>query len=459
MDISEKNKIDITNKKVVIIGLGKSGFSAAKLAHHLKAKVFVSDNNNNKEVTQNLQLINSLGISGELKNHSEKIYDADLWIVSPGVPQKSSLIQKAQKYGIPIVSEIEFSSWFTSAPIIAVTGSNGKTTTVHALANMCNTEEIHGILAGNVGIPFSEKILEDLIAPDPKRIFILEISSFQMEFLQHFRPYISVFLNISPDHLDRYNSMEDYISAKLKMTQNQTAEDIIIFNGDDPNFDDRFNNQSPVKIPFSLSKMEKTIFSVNQTKIYTKEKENLIYLDEIALRGKHNLSNLLAASTAAHLLHVPNRCIQKTMKTLQGLPHRLESVLTLNEVEFVNDSKATNIHSVQVALNSFSSPILLILGGQFKGGDFKKLLPHTHKIKTVLAYGQARQTIKTALGDAVRLDTFNNLKDAVLKSQLLASPGDVVLLSPGCASFDQFKNFEDRGDSFKKWALQLESHS
>ena len=152
MDISEKNKIDITNKKVVIIGLGKSGCSAAKLAHHLNAKVFVSDINNNKEVTQNLQLINSLGISGELKNHSEKIYDADLWIVSPGVPQKSSLIQKAQKYGIPIVSEIEFSSWFTSAPIIAVTGSNGKTTTVHALANMCNTEEIHGILAGNVGI-------------------------------------------------------------------------------------------------------------------------------------------------------------------------------------------------------------------------------------------------------------------------------------------------------------------
>ena len=268
MDISEKNKIDITNKKVVIIGLGKSGCSAAKLAHHLNAKVFVSDNNNNKQLTQNLQLINSLGISGELKNHSEKIYDADLWIVSPGVPQKSSLIQKAQKYGIPIVSEIEFSSWFTSAPIIAVTGSNGKTTTVHALANMCNTEEIHGILAGNVGIPFSEKILEDLITPDPKRIFILEISSFQMEFLQHFRPYISVFLNISPDHLDRYDSMEDYISAKLKMTQNQTAEDIIIFNGDDPNFDDRFNNQSPVKIPFSLSKMEKTIFSVNQTKIY-----------------------------------------------------------------------------------------------------------------------------------------------------------------------------------------------
>ena len=147
------------------------------------------------------------------------------------------------------------------------------------------------------------------------------------------------------------------------------------------------------------------------------------------------------------------------MKTFQGIPHRLESVLTLNEVEFVNDSKATNIHSVQVALDSFSSPILLILGGQFKGGDFKELLPHTHKIKTVLAYGQARQTIKTALGDAVRLDTFDNLKDAVIKSQLLASPGDVVLLSPGCASFDQFKNFEHRGDSFKKWALQLESHS
>ena len=441
---------------VTIIGLGKSGCGAAKLAHYLKANVFVSEQTGGIELKQNLRKIQSIGMEGEIEGHSEKIFDADLWVISPGIHQNASIIVKAKERNIPIVGEIEFSSWFTSAPILAITGSNGKTTTAYALTEMCKTKEIHGVLAGNVGIPFSEKILEDLKSPDSKRIFILEISSFQMEFILHFKPYISLLLNITPDHLDRYESMEEYKSAKFNMIQNQSSDDMIIFNADDPSFDNQFDGYPPVKISFSLYKKENAIFSVNQSKIYTKENDKLIYLNEIALAGKHNLSNLLAAATVAHFMHIPNKHIEKIMASFTGVPHRLESVITLQGVDYVNDSKATNIDSVKVALDSFNKSIILILGGQYKGGDFKELLPHANNIKTVLAYGQAHQTIETALGDAVRLYTFNSLKDAVSKSHSLASPGDIVLLSPGCASFDQFDSFEHRGDLFKQWVFQLE---
>ena len=456
MNISNRNEIELKNKNVIVIGLGKSGCGAAKLAHYLKANVFVSDQKNGIELEKNLSMMKSIGVDGEIEGHSEKIFDADLWVISPGVPQNAPIIVKAKERNIPIVGEIEFSSWFTSAPILAITGSNGKTTTAHALTEMCKTKETHGVLAGNVGIPFSEKVLEDLKASDPKRIFILEISSFQMEFILHFKPLISLFLNITPDHLDRYETMEEYESAKLQMIQNQSSDDMIVFNADDPCFENRFDEYPSTIIPFSLYKKENVIFSVNQSKIYTQENDKLIYLNEIALPGKHNLSNLLAAATVAHFMQIPNKHIEKIMATFTGVPHRLEPVVTLQGVDYVNDSKATNIDSVKVALDSFNKSIILILGGQYKGGNFEKLLPHANNIKAVLAYGQAHQTIETALGDAVRLYIFDNLKDAVSKSQSLASPGDIVLLSPGCASFDQFDNFEHRGDLFKQWVSQLE---
>ena len=225
MVILDRDNIDIKGKKVVILGLALSGVAAASLAVHNEAHVFVSDQNESQDLIDSLDELKKLNINGELGNHTEQIYEADLWIISPGIPQDSELIVKAKARNIPIVSEIEFASWYTEAPIIAITGSNGKTTTAHILEEMVQTDEIHGILAGNVGIPFSRMVLNDLNNPNSKRVWVLEISSFQMEFIIHFKPFISIFLNITPDHLNRYTSMKEYIAAKMNMWSNQTKED------------------------------------------------------------------------------------------------------------------------------------------------------------------------------------------------------------------------------------------
>ncbi len=449
MEISNKNTIDLKGKRVAVIGLARSGIAAAKLANDLGATVFVSDNSNSIDVKQALHNLQDYKIEGEINGHTKSIYNADLWIISPGVPKDAEIIQHAMIKDIPVVSEIEFASWFTTAPIIAVTGSNGKTTTVHMLNEMCQSDEIEPKLSGNVGNPFSDSVRHDLSNPYPNRVHILEISSFQMEFIQHFKPYISLYLNLSPDHLNRYEDMDDYISAKMNMWSNQTQEDFLVFNADDDVLAKRISPANAKKFPFTLQSDPKSIFKLNATKIYDQKHATLINLDDIALPGKHNLSNYLGAATAATLLGIASSKIADVMKSFCGVPHRLEHIEKINGVTYINDSKATNVDAVKVALDSFNTPILLILGGRDKGGDFLSLYPHTHNVKEVLTIGESEETIATVLGDAVRLRSCGSLKSAVEIAHSHAQPGDVVLLSPGCASFDQFDNFEHRGDIFR----------
>ena len=451
IDTAKREKIKIENKPVSVIGLGRSGLSAAKLAHHLGAQVIISDSGNGIDINNNADKMLAKGINVETGHHSSALYDSSLWIVSPGIDTNSDIIEKAKNLNIPIVGEIEFASWFTNSPIIAVTGSNGKTTTVNALYEMCQTKNRKGILGGNIGTPFSSNVLDELIKKSQNNIHILEISSFQMETIIHFKPNICVFLNISPDHLNRHGTLEEYIKMKLKMAKNLNKDDFIIYNINDSILRNSFQNNLAKKFPFGISNLN-TTFCVNGIKIEDSYGNFLVSKRDIAISGEHNLMNLLAAATAAKLSNIPNETIAGVFKSFNGVTHRLENVLTKNRITYINDSKATNLDSVIVAIKSIKKPIVLLMGGINKGADFRLILPYIKSchVKVIITYGEAAGEISTAIGDAVRSIKEIDLNSAVKSAQSMAIPGDAILLSPGCASFDQFKNFEERGNLFKK---------
>lgn len=462
MNSVEKNISEIKNRLVSVIGLGRSGIAIARLANYLGSKVFISDDSSSNLVKENLNLLKSPGIQGEIGGHTDKIYNTDLMVISPGVAADSVIVLEAQKRRIKVIGEIEFAGLFTDSPIIGVTGTNGKSTTVHVLAEMCQTKEINGVLAGNVGIPFSSKVLEELQNPalpeeigEQKIVYILEISSFQLEFIEQFHPCISIFLNITPDHLDRHKTFDNYLTAKLRLAENQTEQDYIIYNADDQNLVEALKNHLSKKITFSPNNSAKNIYSVKNSSIINREYANLTKLENIGLPGRHNLYNLLAAASGAHCLGISDSKIADVMNTFRGIPHRLESVAKINGVEYINDSKATNIDAVKVAIESFEKPIILILGGLAKGNDFDELLQFKNKIKCVVAYGTAKEIIHEELYHTYEVYKIDLLKDAVKLSCQKAETGDIVLLSPGCASFDQFNNFEDRGIKFIQWVKEL----
>jgi len=459
IDITVRENINIRDKQVTVIGLGISGIETAKLANHLGARVFASDSGFNKRISAHaMDLMHSHHIASETGLHSEKIYDADLWVLSPGVPKNADIVIKAQEKNIPIVGEIEFASWFTESPIVAVTGSNGKTTTAYILTEMCQSKNNHAVIAGNMGLPFSERVLNEIKTLDETRTYILEVSSFQMEFVNHFSPIIAVYTNLSIDHLDRHRSMEEYLKMKLRMIQNMDQEDCVVYNGDDPELVSVLENQTVRLQPFSITRSD-TLYTLEGTSIKNHSGKSLARLDELGIPGDHNLSNLLSAATCSHLLGIPDDHISQVMKTFTGVEHRLEHVLTINDVQYINDSKATNINSVIVAIDTFKKPIILILGGRNKGADFRLLLPHikSSHVRDVISYGEAGGQIDAALGDAVRSVQVTDLNSAVKKAQVLAAPGDIVLLSPGCASFDEFSNFEARGKFFKSAVMEIKA--
>ena len=459
IDITVRKNINIRDKQVTVIGLGLSGIETAKLANHLGARVFASDSGFSKRISAHaMELMNSHHIASETGLHSEKIFDADLWVISPGVPKNADIVIKAQETNIPIVGEIEFASWFTESPIIAVTGSNGKTTTTYILATMCQSKNSHAVMAGNMGIPFSERVLNEIKTLDETRTYILEVSSFQMEFINHFSPTIALYTNLSIDHLDRHGSMEEYLKMKLRMIQNMDQEDCVVYNGDDPELVSTVENQPFRMHPFSTTRSD-TLYTLEGTSITNHSGKSLAGLDELSIPGNHNLYNLLSAATCSHLLGIPDEHISQVMKTFKGVEHRLEHVLTINDVQYINDSKATNINSVIVAIDTFKKPIILILGGRNKGADFRLLLPHikSSHVRDLISYGEAGGQINAALGDAVRSVQVTDLNSAVKKAQVLAAPGDIVLLSPGCASFDEFSNFEVRGKYFKSTVMAIKA--
>ncbi|MBU0528697.1 UDP-N-acetylmuramoyl-L-alanine--D-glutamate ligase [bacterium] len=456
MNKIEKNINGIKNLSISVIGLGRSGVAIARLANYLGSKVFISDNSSSDSIKVNLHSLESMGIKGEIGGCSDKIYTCDLMVISPGIPADSPIIIESQKRGIRIIGEIEFASLFTNSPIIGVTGSNGKSTTVHALFEMCQSEDIHGVLAGNIGLAFSDKVLEELHNPDPKRVYILEISSFQMEFIENFHPHISIFLNISPDHLDRHKTFKNYLNAKLRLAENQTENDCVIYNADDKILIKALKTHTAKKITFSPNYSENSIYSINNSNIINKECAKLTHLKNIGLPGQHNIYNLLAAASGAHCLGISDIKIAEVMQSFKGIPHRLESITKIDGIEYINDSKATNIDAVKVAIKSYEKPIILILGGLAKGNDFAELLQYKNKIKYIIAYGTAKEMIYKELSSTFEVSKIELLQDAVKLSYHKADNGEIVLLSPGCASFDQFKNFEDRGIKFTQWVRELE---
>lgn len=451
----DQNIRDIKNSTISVIGIGKSGMAISKLARYLGANVFISDKYSSNGCRSNLDFLKSIGVNGEIGEHTDKIYNSDMVVISPGVAADSEIVLESQKRGIKVIGEIEFGSMFTESSIVAVTGSNGKSTTVHALTEMCQSDEVHGVLAGNIGFAFSEKVLDELQNSDPNRVYILEISSFQLEFIDTFHPFISIFLNISPDHLDRHKNFQNYLSAKLKLVENQTESDYIIFNADDPILAKELGRLNSHIVTFSPTEKTDNLFCIKDKKIINKEYATLIQLEKVGLPGQHNLYNLLGAASGAHCLGISDHKIVEVMHNFSGIPHRLESVGIIDGIEFINDSKATNIDAVKVALESYTNPIILILGGLAKVNDFPELLKYKNSIKSIIAYGDARHVICRELSNDFNVQESTLLKDAVTIGHNMGEKGDIVLLSPGCASFDQFKNFEDRGEKFAIWIKQL----
>ncbi len=435
-------------KSITILGAGESGFGAAMLAHHKGFNVFVSDSNKITEDRKSEMIKKS--IMFEEENHSfEKIKLSDLVIKSPGISNSSKIILKIKSFGIPIVSEIEFASNYSNSFKICVTGTNGKTTTTKLIYHILKKAGLDVGLAGNIGDSFSKILLSG-----DKDIYVLEISSFQLDDIKKFRPNISVITNIIEDHLDRYeNDFGKYVDAKIKIAKNQKSSDYLIYNSDDKILLEalRVNKLEVNKIPIGINTKKSNQITFDKKIFYNKKKTIMINTDEFALKGRHNLLNAMAAITVSDLLKIDNDIIRESLLTFSGLPHRLENFLKIQGVNYINDSKATNVNAAYYALDSMRAPTIWIAGGVDKGNDYTDLLPIVReKVKAIICLGinntKIIETFKPVIEIIVEAESIT---EAVKVANKIAIKKDNVLLSPACASYDLFKNYEDRGDQFK----------
>ncbi len=441
---------------IVVLGAGESGVGAAMLAANRGFAVFVSDRGSIASKYKNS--LDKVGISYEEGEHTkEKILAADLIVKSPGIPDTVPLIQEAINKGIKIWSEIEFASRYTEACLIGITGSNGKTTTTMLTHHLLSEGGLSVGMGGNIGKSFAGLLLEE-----PKEHYVLELSSFQLDGIEEFKPHIAVICNITPDHLDRYHyDFNAYIESKFRITKNQTKEDYLIYDADDPVLVDYINNHQiqAQLVPFSISEqLEYGAYLDHQT-IYIKTNQNTISMkvDTLALEGLHNVKNTMAASAAASLLQIRKESIRNSVQHFQGAAHRMEKVLKINHVNYINDSKATNVNATFYALESVKSPIVWIVGGVDKGNDYSSLMPLVReKVKAIICLGEDNQKLKAAFEGIGELfvETYA-MSEAVKVAYKVAERGDSVLLSPACASFDLFENYEDRGNQFKEAVRNL----
>jgi len=455
IDRISNSNTDWRNIKISILGAGKSGIAAAKLATYMGAKVFISEKNNSLKTLSNIDNINF-----ESGGHSDSILDADFVIKSPGVPNNIPIIKTINQTQIPIYSEIEFASWFTSYPILALTGSNGKSTTINLLHEMCLNDGKTSLLGGNIGIPFSENVLWELKTKTNNIVHVLELSSFQLEHINKIKVHVGCILNISSDHLDRYIDLKDYANQKMKLASHIYDNGKIIFNNDDPILLDSLKN-IPYSTPFSIKNNEKCYYKLNSSKVYSGDASNpniLFKLNETKLKGIHNIQNILAAATMAKAYGINQESIQNTIINFKPIPHRLEWIGKINEVNYFNDSKATNIAAAKAAIQSFKQNIILILGGKDKGDtDFSILKPiMKNRINEIVTYGDSGIKIKNALDKDFNISFHNKFENAVYNAHIKSKDGDTVLLSPACASYDQFNNYEERGEVFIKLFKKLE---
>lgn len=450
--MKKRNKeIDVRGKRVSVLGAARSGLAAARLLKNMGALVFVSDLAERQKKEEAAVFLEREGIPFEFGAHSARIFQADFCVLSPGIPVASEVVQTMLKKGIPVYSEIEVASWFFKGPLIAVTGSNGKTTTTTLIGEMLRQKYPQAAVAGNIGQPFS-----DFVEGSAEDVWgVVEVSSFQLETIETFHPNQVVLLNFAPNHLDRYPDYEAYVEAKWRVTMNLDENDVLVYNAADAEIVRRLPMLSCQKQGFHIEgdTSAQAYFAENALFL---NGQKLIDVREMSLRGLHNYMNAMAAALAARTAGISVDDIRQVLRNFKGVEHRLEFVRELDGVKFINDSKATTVESLYYALQSFDQPIILIAGGKDKGSDFTRLNDSiAQKVKALVLIGKAADKMLQAWGHLKPTVTPKTLREAVEKAFELAEPGDVVLLSPACASFDMFRDFEDRGRQFKQIVQQL----
>ncbi|HSL87831.1 MAG TPA: UDP-N-acetylmuramoyl-L-alanine--D-glutamate ligase [Ignavibacteriaceae bacterium] len=448
--------MNIQNKKITIIGAVRSGIGAAKLAKRCGAIPFVSDSGYVESLVNSVEALKNEEIEFEIGSHSDKVYDCNLMVVSPGVPSDAEVLKNALTKKIKTISEVEFAASFCKGKVIAITGTNGKTTTTDLCGYLFNYCGEKAYTAGNIGLAFSE------IADDVKvnEFVSLEVSSFQLDLIDKFKPDVGMILNITPDHLNRYDyKVENYAASKQRIYKNQKEDDYLILNKDSELLMNHWKKSGSQVYYFTTkSKVENGCFIenglikfvINGSEIFSCKRE------DIFLRGEHNLQNAMSVIIAAKIYNLDNNKIIDALINYRGVPHRLELVREINGVKFINDSKATNVDSVWHALKSFDEPIFLILGGQDKGNDYSLIEPLViEKVKKIYAIGSSAEKVFNFFHKKVKVEIKKNLEEVINFAISETRSGDVVLLSPACASFDMFKNYEHRGDVFKQLVNQL----
>lgn len=440
-------------EKVIVLGGGESGCGAALLAQQKGFKVFLSDIGKIMEKYKNVLINNAIEWEEE-KHSEERFFDADIIVKSPGIPDTIPLIQNLKKASVPIISEIEFAARYTDAKIIGITGSNGKTTTTLLVGHMLKKAGLNVGIAGNVGESFALKV-----ANETHDYYVLELSSFQLDGIDNFKPHIAILLNITSDHLDRYaNKMEDYIRSKMRITMNQTSEDFFIYCSDDNNI--KMNLRTRAKcLPFSIKENQEIGASLNNDELEINinlESFNM-NIQQLALQGKHNIYNSMAAAISGRILDLNKDLIRESLIDFKNVEHRLERVIKVHGIEFINDSKATNVNSTWYALESMTKDTIWIVGGIDKGNDYSSLIPLVkQKVKTIICLGENVKHLKDAFENLdVDMVYTLSMEEAVNQSYEHAIKGDAVLLSPACASFDLFENYEHRGYEFKSSVKSL----
>ena len=446
----------MARKRLVILGAGESGVGTALLGKEKGFEVFVSDKGKIKEKYKDVLINNE--IEWEEQQHTEhKILNADVVMKSPGIPDNVEIVKKLVEHKIPVISEIEFASQFTDANLIGITGSNGKTTTTMMIHQILTNANFNAGMAGNIGESFAKQV-----AKSNFEHYVLELSSFQLDGIKNFKPHIAIITNITPDHLDRYDyKFENYIASKFRIAMNQTKEDYLIYDADDEVIVSylKMNPVQSTLLPFSLIIKEDNgaYLENNNIKLTIENNQIIMPTTSLTLEGKHNIKNAMAASTVAHLLKIRKHTIRESLENFQGAEHRLEHVLRINKVQYINDSKATNVNATYYALESMDAPTVWIVGGEDKGNNYNGLFPFVNeKVKAIICLGVDNRKL---------LQTFGNMVDIIVETQFMseaikiaykiAEAGDNVLLSPACASFDLFENFEDRGRQFKEAVRKL----
>jgi UDP-N-acetylmuramoylalanine--D-glutamate ligase len=459
--------VELKGKKVLVVGLGVSGFAAALFLRRRGAQVTVSDLRSAEALAKHIPALLDAGVNVEAGGHGHATFRRqDLIVLSPGVAPNTPEMDEARTFHIPIIGEVELASWFLKTNILCITGSNGKTTTTTLTGEILKAGGLTTVVGGNIGLPAIE--LVDMPENQPGSWSVLELSSFQLESVDSFHPKIAVLLNLTPDHLDRHGSFENYAAAKERMFARQTSEDFLVLNADDARVQQAASRAASQILWFSRTKLVRQGACVHQGLVVfrasemgttgTASLEPILPVEAIPLKGAHNVENVLAAVCAARLAGVPAEAIAEAVRSFRAVEHRLEFVATVRGVDYYNDSKATNVDSTMKALESFPGRIHLILGGKDKKSDYTTLRPLLHeRVKRVYTIGAAAEKIEAHLAGAVELVHAETLPAAMAKAHDAAEKGDVVLLAPACSSFDQFENYEHRGRVFKSLVEQIKA--